>query len=108
MTDLGRGPGPSTPAVTPREDIALSTIFNPARTELERLLEILWSKRLGVRPVGVDDDFFELGGHSLAAAELLLDIETLTGVEVSARVLYLQPSIAELAAAIEAAKEPGR
>jgi acyl carrier protein len=102
MTELGNGSGAPTPAAVPREDKGLSTEFTPPRTELERRLAKLWSERLGVWPIGVDDDFFELGGHSLAAAELLVEIAAMTGVEVAARTLFLQPSVAELAAAIEA------
>lgn len=85
-----------------RSDKGLSTEFASPRTDLESQLATLWSERLGVSPIGVDDDFFELGGHSLAAAELLVDIAALTGVEVAARTLFLEPTVAELAAAIEA------
>jgi len=92
--------GPSEPATVNREVIHLSTRYAPPRTELEAKLAELWSQRLGVTPIGVDDDFFELGGHSLAAAELLEDIATRLGVEVPAQTLFLEPSIAELAAAI--------
>jgi acyl carrier protein len=84
-----------------RADKDLSTEYVPPTTDLERRLVALWTERLGVAPIGVADDFFELGGHSLAAAELLTDLAALTGVEVEAQVLFLQPSVAELAAAIE-------
>ena len=89
------------PAATPRTDKDLSTEYAPPTTDLQRRLVALWTERLGVTPIGVDDDFFELGGHSLAAAELLTDLTALTGVEVEAQVLFLSPSVAELAAAIE-------
>ena len=49
----------------------------------------------------MDDDFFELGGHSLLAADLLVATERAVGVHVPATTLYLQPTIAELAEAIE-------
>ena len=60
----------------------------------------LWSDLLAVEPVGVDDDFFELGGHSLIAAELLGALQDHYRVEISARTLYLRPTVAELATAI--------
>lgn len=97
--------GLSVPATVDREVIHLSTRYAPPRTELEAKLADLWSQRLGVAPIGVDDDFFELGGHSLAAAELLDDIATRLGVEVPAQTLFLEPSIAELAAAIGAMRD---
>ncbi|MEV0699542.1 phosphopantetheine-binding protein [Saccharopolyspora sp. NPDC050389] len=102
MTDVEHESGaPATEPAVPRVDKNLSTEYIPPRTDLERRLAAMWAERLNVRPVGVDDDFFELGGHSLAAAELLVDIASATGVEVSAQTLFLQPSIAELAAALE-------
>jgi len=61
----------------------------------------LWSDLLAVEPVGVDDDFFELGGHSLIAAELLGALQDHYRVEISARTLYLRPTVAELATAID-------
>ena len=109
--EIGGVTGPDTAApvvVKARDGLNLVTEYAAPRTELEQALARLWSQRLGVTPVGVDDDFFHLGGHSLIAAELLVDVAALTGVEVTARVLYLQPSVAELAAAIEAETEVRR
>lgn len=91
-----------------RVNMCLSTRYTRPRTALERELAELWGQRLGVTPIGVDDDFFELGGHSLAAVELLEDITARLGIEVKAETLFLEPSIAELAAAITAASGPGR
>jgi acyl carrier protein len=80
----------------------VSAPYAVPRTELEQRLAVLWAKRLRIEPIGRHDDFFELGGDSLAASGLLVDIAAATSVEVSARTLFLQPSIAELAVAIEA------
>ena len=90
-------------AMVPRADRGLWSEYRAPGTDLERQLAELWRDRLRVEPIGIDDDFFELGGHSLAAAELLVDIAAATGVEVAARTLFLEPTVAELAAAIEAA-----
>lgn len=68
----------------------------PTRTELESMLTRLWSEKLNVTPVGVEDDFFALGGDSLLAADLLMDLYEQFGVEVYAAVLFLKPTIAEL------------
>jgi acyl carrier protein len=78
----------------------LSATYRAPRTSLETALARLWGDRLAVGPIGVDDDFFELGGHSLMAAELLVDIQNELGVEVTARTLFLQPTIARLAGVI--------
>jgi hypothetical protein len=67
------------------------------RSGLEADVAALWSDVLGIEPVGVDDDFFELGGHSLIAAEILAGLYRGHGVEITARTLYLRPTVAELA-----------
>lgn len=99
MTD--QNSADSSVVAVPRSERQLSTDYLAPRTDRERTLVRLWSRRLLVEPIGVHDDFFELGGHSLAAAELLVDIAEATGIEVTARTLFLEPSIAELAAAID-------
>jgi amino acid adenylation domain-containing protein len=66
-------------------------------THLERLLCDLWGDALGIADIGTDDDFFELGGHSLIAAELLARLQQEFGIELSARTLYLSPTVGELA-----------
>ena len=86
---------------TQRAEKELSSEYRAAATPLERELALMWRAYLKVEPVGVDDDFFELGGHSLLAADLLVATERAVGVHVPATTLYLQPTIAELAEAIE-------
>ncbi|WP_225859324.1 non-ribosomal peptide synthetase [Streptomyces albicerus] len=66
------------------------------RTPDEQLMCDLWADVLGIEAVGIEDDFFELGGHSLIAAELLAVVQQETGLELSARTLYLSPTVAEL------------
>jgi amino acid adenylation domain-containing protein len=70
--------------------------FVAPRTPNEALLAHLWSKLLGVKPVGVYDDFFELGGHSLLARQVLSRLREHFGVEISLRELFETPTIAEL------------
>lgn len=66
-----------------------------------RLIEI-WKTKLDVEVIGADDDFFELGGHSLLAADLMFDILTEYEVEVPAWVLFMRPTVAEVAKVIAA------
>jgi acyl carrier protein len=70
------------------------------REELEAGLIELWSAKLGNVPVSRDDNFFELGGDSLTAADLLMDVYVKLHVEVNSWVLFMRPTVAELADAI--------
>ncbi|MDT0482746.1 MULTISPECIES: non-ribosomal peptide synthetase [Streptomyces] len=76
---------------------SLTTEYLAARTVTESAVAEEWADLLGVEPVGMDDDFFELGGHSLIAADLLGRLQDRFDVELSARTLYLRPTVAELA-----------
>lgn len=64
---------------------------------VEQRLAAIWSDALDVAPVGVQDNFFDLGGHSLLAAELLAALQSEFDVALPARILYLRPTIADLA-----------
>ncbi|MEU3554845.1 non-ribosomal peptide synthetase [Streptomyces fragilis] len=75
---------------------ALTTEYVAPRTATEDAMAEEWADLLGVEPVGTDDDFFELGGHSLIAADLLSRLQDRFSVELSARSLYLRPTVAEL------------
>jgi amino acid adenylation domain-containing protein len=77
------------------------------RDPLESFLAELWAESLMVEPVGIHDDFFELGGHSLIAGELLSRLHQEFGIELPARAFYLQPTVAELAEALNG-RLPGR
>lgn len=78
----------------------LANEFVAPTTLLQQCLARLWAEVLGVQPIGIHDDFFELGGHSLLAVELLDVLSREMGLRVSARTLYLQPTIAELESAV--------
>ncbi|MEV3893484.1 non-ribosomal peptide synthetase [Streptomyces anulatus] len=71
--------------------------YTAPRTPTEAAVAEEWADLLSVEPVGMDDDFFALGGHSLIAADLLTRLQERYSVELSARTLYLRPTVAELA-----------
>lgn len=52
------------------------------RTEYERRLCQLWSRRLGIAQVGIGDDFFALGGHSFLGVSLTFDIQQSFGLSL--------------------------
>jgi amino acid adenylation domain-containing protein len=76
-------------------------------TALEVLLVRIWEAILQVHPIGVTDDFFERGGHSLLAVRLLAQIEKQLGQTLSLPIIFAQPTIRRLAAALSDFGWPG-
>ncbi|WP_249725487.1 non-ribosomal peptide synthetase [Paenibacillus dendritiformis] len=76
--------------------------YEAPRTNMEAKLALLWQDVLGIERVGIHDNFFELGGHSLRAMTLAARIHQTLDVEVPLRLLFQSPTIAGLAAALEA------
>nr|WP_306298895.1 non-ribosomal peptide synthetase [Pseudomonas syringae] len=85
-------PAPDQSALASRE-------YEAPQGEAEEIIAQLWQDLLGVERVGRHDHFFELGGHSLLAVKL---IERMRQQNLSAdvRVLFGQPTLAALAAAV--------
>jgi acyl carrier protein len=81
----------------------LDSTFVAPRTETESLIAKIWSQILGVEQVGVYDNFFDLGGHSLMATQILSRLRNVANVEIPLRAMYENPTIANLAEAVEAA-----
>jgi amino acid adenylation domain-containing protein len=61
-----------------------------------------WERVLGVQPIGVTDNFFDLGGDSLIALHLALEIENVTGREVSLAIIAENPTVRQMAATVAA------
>nr|WP_318297865.1 non-ribosomal peptide synthetase [Pseudomonas cichorii] len=76
-----------------------SRVYEAPQGKFETAIAELWQELLGVEQVGRHDHFFELGGHSLLAVKL---IERMRQQDLSAdvRVLFGQPTLAALAAAV--------
>ncbi len=68
-----------------------------ARTPEEAQLAEIWEEALHIKRVGITDNFFALGGHSLLAARVLARMQTVFGVAIPLRAIFLTPTIAELA-----------
>ncbi|HET6763429.1 MAG TPA: condensation domain-containing protein, partial [Longimicrobiaceae bacterium] len=75
-------------------------------TATERALAALYAELLGARKVGAGDDFFALGGHSLLATRLVSRIRAELGAEIALRTVFQSPSVAALAALVDAAAGP--
>lgn len=79
-----------------------ATDYIVPRTETEKQLATIWAEVLHVEHVGRYDNFFDLGGHSLQAVQLISRITAALHTSLSIKTLFLHPTIAELAGALEA------
>jgi amino acid adenylation domain-containing protein/non-ribosomal peptide synthase protein (TIGR01720 family) len=90
------------PGAAPVREPRVGAGFMAARTELEQALVRIWADALGRDRVGVHDDFFALGGDSIVAVQVVFGIRSVLDVEVSPRALFTAPTVAELAAELDA------
>jgi arthrofactin-type cyclic lipopeptide synthetase C len=74
----------------------------PIGTTEEVLAEIV-GELLSVGQVGREDDFFALGGHSLLIMRLVALVHTRFGIQLDAARVYANPTVAAIAAAVQAA-----
>jgi amino acid adenylation domain-containing protein len=90
-------PEPDWGAVPGQEQVA-------PRTPTEARLAEIMAELLGLPgPAGVSDNFFALGGHSLTATRLMARVRAVYGVDLPIRMLFSDPTVAGLAAAVTAA-----
>ena len=71
--------------------------FTTPRNGAEQVLAEIWTEVLGLERVSIHDNFFELGGHSLKAMQLASKISAAMRIELSVKLLFMHPTIAELA-----------
>jgi hypothetical protein len=69
-------------------------------SEVERMVRDIWREVLGIPDLGVHDDFFVLGGHSIKAGQVMTRIRAELRTRASLRLIFDNPTIAGLAAAL--------
>jgi thioesterase domain-containing protein/acyl carrier protein len=84
----------------PEADAYATGAYAPPEGQVEAVLAELWSELLGIERVGRHDDFFALGGHSLLVLRLLSELDQAFGVRLPVGVVFLRPTLAELAEAV--------
>jgi thioesterase domain-containing protein/aryl carrier-like protein len=76
--------------------------FVEPRTPVEKSLALIWSEVLETVPIGVHDNFFQLGGDSMLATQMMARSWREIGAGVSFAAFLEAPSIAAMAARLEA------
>lgn len=88
----------------PGLDSVLVREYEAPQGDTEIALASLWAELLNVERVGRHDNFFELGGHTLLAVSLMGRMRGL-GLSADVKVLFGQPTLSALAAALGAGRE---
>ncbi|MCF5758189.1 non-ribosomal peptide synthetase, partial [Pseudomonas syringae] len=90
-------PAPDLSSVISRE-------YQAPQGATERAIAEIWQDLLSIDQVGRHDHFFELGGHSLLAVKLIERMRQV-GLSADVRVLFSQPTLVALAAAVGGGQE---
>src|SRR5450830_434996 len=88
----------------PDSDALVRRGYEAPQGETEIVLAQIWADLLKVEQVGRHDHFFELGGHSLLAVSLIGRMRQ-AGLSADVQVLFGQPTLAALAAAVGGGRE---
>ncbi|MBW8640040.1 alpha/beta fold hydrolase [Hoeflea sp. WL0058] len=86
-----------------RDDLGLENVYTAPETIVEEKLTAFWREIFGIDGIGIDDDFFDLGGDSVKATRLTETIKQELGKSFMAGQIVKNPTIREIAAALEAA-----
>ncbi|VVJ19160.1 Polyketide synthase modules and related proteins [Amycolatopsis camponoti] len=90
----------------PEPELTAATEYVAPRDDRERLVTRVWADVLGVERVGVDDNFFDLGGDSLLGIRVVSRLRDELGADVPARLVFTEPTPAQLAAQLPEAAAP--
>jgi mycobactin peptide synthetase MbtE len=85
----------------PQPAVSTSGQTEPARTDTERALAKVFAELLSTPDVGRFDDFFALGGDSILSVQLASRARA-AGLAVSPRMIFENPTVQQLAAALDA------
>ncbi len=90
----------------PRPAVSTSGHTEPSRTDTERALATVFAELLSTPDVGRFDDFFALGGDSILSVQLASRARAV-GLPVNPRMIFENPTPAQLAAAVDALEASG-
>ena len=87
----------------PIDDQRLESHASP-QTRFEKKIAAIWKGVLGRATVGIHDNFFDLGGHSLLLTQVHARLQKLLHARLPMVKLFEHPTVAALAAYLEAEK----
>src|SRR5690349_18449540 len=90
-----------------RQAASAPPLADAARTPLQATLAEVCCDVLGLTRIGIHDNIFELGGNSLNGTQVITRARDVLGVELPLRELFETPTVAGLAAQVEAALRSG-
>jgi mycobactin peptide synthetase MbtE len=90
----------------PRPAVSTSGHLEPSRTDTERAVAAVFAELLSTPDVGRFDDFFALGGDSILSVQLASRARAV-GLPVNPRMIFENPTPAQLAAAVDALEASG-
>jgi mycobactin peptide synthetase MbtE len=90
----------------PRPAVSTSGHTEPSRTDTERALATVFAELLSTADVGRFDDFFVLGGDSILSVQLASRARAV-GLPVNPRMIFENPTVEQLAAAVDALEASG-
>jgi phthiocerol/phenolphthiocerol synthesis type-I polyketide synthase E len=71
------------------------------RPDTKAAVRDAWTAALETDRIGDDDSFFDLGGHSLLGAKAMASLSRTYGQRLTLRLLFSNPTVRLLAAAID-------
>jgi acyl carrier protein len=102
LSKNGKIDRPAVTAMLGTQVAGLMQVYETPRTDVESVVADLFGALLGVDKVSRTASFFALGGDSLLATRAVERLRRRYGDCLSLRRLFLAPTVAEVAAAIEA------
>ena len=104
LTENGKVDRRALPAPTYASASGGAQGFVAPRSDTERRLAAVWADLLKLERVGVHDDVFDMGASSLMVVSVVAQIQALFGVALDIQTLFENPTVAEAAAAVDAAQ----
>ncbi|AIM36852.1 hypothetical protein KO02_09190 [Sphingobacterium sp. ML3W] len=83
------------------ENHELRTSYVEPQSDLQQQLADLWSSKLGMITIGIDDNFFHFGGNSILSYKLIFAMRNQLHIDTQIADLFLYPTIREFANYIE-------